>query len=102
LRSAARRIFAPIWSGRRHPIYRLIEIADEEQLLRLHPEIKQCVELYSVLSRSGYHNQHQGLDAVLEEVNKALKALIPPTPSQRHWQIAARNCTKFIKVSLIF
>ncbi len=33
LRIAARRIFAPIWSARRHPIYRLIEITDEEQML---------------------------------------------------------------------
>lgn len=95
-------MFAPIWSGRRHPIYRIIEVTNEDQSLRLRPKIRQCIESYSVLSRSGYLNQHQGLDAVLEEVNKALKALIPPTPSQRHWKIAARNCTKFIKVSLIF
>jgi len=101
LKSAARRIFAPIWSGRRHPIYRLIEAADEKQLLCLRPEIRKCIEFCSVLSRSGYRNQHQGLDAILEEINKALKALIPPTPSQRHWEIAARNCTKFIKVSIL-
>ncbi|RIB30927.1 hypothetical protein C2G38_2026430 [Gigaspora rosea] len=99
LRNAARRIFAPIWSGRRHPIYRYIEVDYEGQLLRLHPEIRKIVELYSVISRSGYCNQHQGLDAILEEINKYLKALIPPVPSQRHWNIAARNCTKFIKFS---
>ncbi|CAG8451077.1 5489_t:CDS:10, partial [Scutellospora calospora] len=81
LRNAARRIFAPIWSGRRHPIYRYIEI----------------VELYSVISWSGYCNQHQGFDAILEEINKYLKALILLVPSQRYWNIAARNCTKFIK-----
>ncbi|RIB08136.1 hypothetical protein C2G38_2212373 [Gigaspora rosea] len=98
LRNAARRIFAPIWSGRRHPIYRYIEVDYEGQLLRLHPEIRKIVELYSVISRSGYCNQHQGLDAILEEINKYLKALIPPVPSQRHWNIAARNCTKFIKL----
>ncbi|CAG8447659.1 9273_t:CDS:2 [Scutellospora calospora] len=45
-----------------------------------------------------YHHQHQDLDAILEEVNKSLKALIPPIPSQKHWKIAARNCTKFIKL----
>ena len=33
LRITARRMFAPIWSARRHPIYRLIEITDEEQIL---------------------------------------------------------------------
>ena len=102
MKSAARRIFAPIWSGRRHPIYRLIEVADEKQLLCLRPEIRKYIQSCSVLSRSGYRNQHQGLDAVLEEINKALKALIPPTPSQRHWEIAARNCVKFIKVSILY
>ena len=52
----------------------------------------------TVISRFGLPNQHQGLDAVLEEVNKALKSLIPPISSQRHWKIAARNCTKFMKL----
>ncbi|RIB04263.1 hypothetical protein C2G38_2284631 [Gigaspora rosea] len=42
-------------------------------------------------------NTARRLDAILEEVNKSLKALIPPVPSQKHWRIAARNCTKFIK-----
>jgi hypothetical protein len=100
LKNAARRAFSPIWSARRHPIYRLIEIADEEQLMRLHPTIRDLVEKNNVVSRSGLINQHQGLDAILEEVNKALKALIPPIPQQRHWEIAARNCKKFLQVYL--
>ena len=33
LKSAARRVFSLIWSARRHPIYQLIEIADELQLM---------------------------------------------------------------------
>ncbi|CAG8654868.1 3207_t:CDS:2, partial [Diversispora eburnea] len=36
-------------------------------------------------------------DAILEEINKALKSLIPPIPSQWHWEIAACNYTKFLK-----
>jgi len=92
-------MFAPIWSARRHPIYRLIEAVDEEQMLRLKPEIRNLIEKKTLVSRSGRSNQHQGLDAILEEVNKALKSLIPPIPSQRHWQIAARNCTKFMMVT---
>jgi len=101
LKAAARRIFAPIWSARRHPIYRLIELTDEEQLLRLHPKICQLIEKNSVISRSGWSNQHQGLDAIIEEVNKALKTLIPPVPTQKHWEIAARNGIDFIKVSML-
>ena len=69
--------------------------------MRLHPEVRQLIEQNSVVSRSGWSNQHQGLDAILEEINKALKALVPPVPTQKHWEIAARNCTKFMKVSII-
>jgi len=98
LRLAARRMFAPVWSARRHPIYRLIEIADEEQRLRLKPEIHKLIQERVVTSRSKLSNQHQGHDAILEEINKELKSLIPSIPSQRHWQIAARNCTKFVKL----
>ena len=100
LKSAARRMFAPIWSARRHPIYQAIEVADEEQLMRLRPEIRQIIECNSVVARSGRSNQHQGLDAILEEVNKTLKTLIPPIPAQKHWEMAARNCTKFMKVRI--
>lgn len=92
-------MFAPIWSARRHPIYQSIEVSDEEQQLRLCPEVRQIIEQNSVVSRSGWMSQHQGLDAILEEVNKALKALVPPVPTQKHWKIAARNCIKFLMVT---
>ena len=98
LKSAARRAFSPIWSARRHPIYQLIEISDEVQLKKLNPTIRDIIEQNSVVSRSGLYNQHQGMDAVLEEVNKALKNLIPPVPQEHHWIIAARNCKKFFQV----
>ncbi|RHZ76742.1 hypothetical protein Glove_194g89 [Diversispora epigaea] len=102
LRLAARRTFSPIWSARRHPIYRLIEVADEEQMLRLKPKINYLIQERIVTSRSELLNQHQGHDAILEEINKALKSLIPPTSSQRHWEIAAHNCTKFLKLCTNF
>jgi hypothetical protein len=98
LKSAARRAFSPIWSARRHPIYRLIEISDEVQLMKLHPIIRDTIEQNCVVSRSGLYNQHQGMDAILEEINKTLKSLIPPVPQLKHWKIAARNCKKFIQV----
>ncbi|CAG8801044.1 13228_t:CDS:2, partial [Gigaspora margarita] len=39
LRNAARHQFVSIWSARRHPIYKLIEISYEETLLNLKPQI---------------------------------------------------------------
>jgi hypothetical protein len=63
----------------------------------LRPEIKKFIEENSVISHSGWSNQHQGPDAILEEINKSLKALIPPVPTR---EIAARNCTKFMSVSI--
>ena len=95
MRLAARRTFAPIWSARRHPIYRLIETAYEEQRLRLRPKIDRLIEERIVTSRSELSDQHQDHDAILEEINKTLKLLVPSIPSQRHWEIAARNYTKF-------
>jgi hypothetical protein len=65
---------------------------------KLKPQIRNIIEKYHVISRSGYKNQQQGLDAVLEEINKTLKSLVPPIPSQHHWEIAARNCMNFMKV----
>jgi len=100
LKAAARRTFAPIWSARRHHIYQTIEVADEEQLLCLHPRVHQIIEENSAVSHSGWFNQHQGLDAILEEVNKTLKALVPSAPAQKHWEIAARNCIKFMVVRI--
>ncbi|CAG8731841.1 15483_t:CDS:1 [Cetraspora pellucida] len=98
LKFAARRMFAPIWSARQHPIYRLIKIADEEQMLRLRPEIRNLIQERVVTSRSKLLNQHQGHDAILEEINKSLKSLIPPIPSQWYWEIVAYNCTNFSKL----
>ena len=99
LKRTAKRVFSPIWSVRRHPIYRLIEVADEVQLIQLDPTIQDIIEKNCVVSRSGFFNQHQGLDAILEEINKTLKTLIPPVPQMRHWKIAARNCKKFFQVN---
>jgi len=98
LKRAAKRIFSPVWSACRHPIYRLIEVADEVQLMQLDPIIQDIIKKNCVVSRSGLFNQHQGLDAILEEVNKTLKTLIPPIPQIRHWKIAAQNCKKFLQV----
>ncbi|KAF0545006.1 hypothetical protein F8M41_002470 [Gigaspora margarita] len=84
-------------SARRYPIYRLIEVSYEESLLYLKPHVRDIIKNVLVVSHSGLHNQHQGLDAVIEEINKALKSLIPPVPSQHHWEIAAKNFTNFTK-----
>ena len=42
------------------------------------------------------------MDAILEEINKALKSLIPPIPQLKYWKIAAHNCKKFFQVIFIF
>src|SRR6185295_3187550 len=71
-------------------------------MLRLKPEINHLIQERIVTSRSELLNQHQGHDAILEEINKALKLLIPPIPSQQHCEIVARNCTKFLKLCTNF
>jgi len=68
--------------------------------MKIHPEIREIIEKNCVVSRSGIYEQHQGLDAIMEEINKTLKSLIPPVPQHHHWKIAARNCKKFFEVNL--
>ena len=62
--------------------------------MKLHPSIHNIIEQNCMVSRSGLYNQHQGMDAIIE-VNKILKALIPPIPQQHHWIIAAHNSKSF-------
>ncbi len=71
-------IFASIWSTQRHPIYRLIEIFDKEQMLRLKPKIYSLIQEKIVTLWSKLLDQHQGHDAIFEEINKILKSLILP------------------------
>jgi hypothetical protein len=73
LKNAARRQYAKFWSAKRHPIYKLIKVSHKEQMLRLKPQVQELIENASVISRSGLWNQHQGLDAIFEEVYKELK-----------------------------
>ena len=70
--------------------------------MKLNPSVREIIEKNSIISQSGLFNQHQGLDAILEEINKALKSLIPPVPQIHHWQIAIRNCKKFLQVIIYF
>ncbi|RIB21667.1 hypothetical protein C2G38_2175981 [Gigaspora rosea] len=76
LRRAARRTFSSIWPARRHPIYQLIEVANEVQLMQLHSEIHEIVEKNCVVSRSGIYEQHQWLDAIIEELRNNLFQVI--------------------------
>ena len=73
LKRAAKRIFSPVWSAQCYPIYCMIDIANEVQLMQLDSTIQDIIKKNSVVSRSGLFNQHQGLDAILEEINKTLK-----------------------------
>ncbi len=53
-------------------------------MLRLKPEIYSLIQEKIVTLRSKLLDQHQDHDAILEEINKTIKSLIPPIPSQRH------------------
>jgi len=56
-----------------------------------------------VTSRSKLSDQHQGHDAILEEINKTLKSLVPLTVATA-LRVRIRNCTykgiDFIKAKL--
>ncbi|KAF0462463.1 hypothetical protein F8M41_000294 [Gigaspora margarita] len=84
LKRAVKRVFLPVWSERCHSIYCLIDASDEIQLIKLNSAICNIIDKYSVVSRSELINQYQGLNTILEEINKTLKLLIPPIPQECH------------------
>ncbi|CAG8656241.1 3944_t:CDS:2, partial [Scutellospora calospora] len=67
-------------------------VANEVQLMQLCPEIRDVMKRNCIVSQSGIYEQYQGLDVIIEEINKTLKALIPPILQDCHWKIVAHNC----------
>jgi len=46
-------------------------------MMQLWSKVLEMIEKYCVISKSDIYKQHQGFDAIIEEVNKTLKTLIP-------------------------
>lgn len=88
LKSAARAAYAPVWWARNHPIMRRVIIEDERTRVTASPEARAQLDRNTAARR---HETYQGLDALLEEVNKLLKEWAGRVPDPARWTWASRS-----------
>ena len=78
--------YAKLWSGRKHPLYRELELSFNVSLSRMPPEIRNHVEQTWSINTSGVLNTNEGPDFKLEAINKALQHWLPANPGGQDWQ----------------
>ena len=88
---AGRAKFAKVWSGRIHPLYRELEIADTVKLMRIPRDLQGLVSQSDSLNVSGKLGTGEGVDFRLEEVNRQIQQWLPSVPSTKDWKIACCN-----------
>ena len=100
---AGRAKFAKVWSGRVHPLYRELEMADTLNLLRMPVTVKKLVEKTMSLNTSGRPYTGEGGDFRLEEVNKVIQQWLPKVPSGKDWEMICSNHDDLVKFrSIVF
>ena len=82
----ARSIFRPVWYGRHHTKYLLVDFFDASSRKIMSPEILNLIENHESISASGRNDAHQGLDFILEEFNKNVKKHISGIPNSEKWE----------------
>ena len=88
LMDAGRNKFAKVWYGRRHPMYRELEMSDTFQNIRLPEELKEFIADSLSLNTKGRPYTGQGPDFRCEEENKDIQQILPQKPSGNDWNIA--------------
>ena len=88
---AGRAKFAKVWSGRVHPLYRELEMADSLASIRMPESIKSLIESSMSLNTSGRPYTGEGADFRLEEVNRVIQQWLPKAPTGKDWQLICSN-----------
>ena len=78
---AGRAKYAKVWSGRHHPHYRELEMADTIQMTRMPLEVEEFVQETSSINLTGKPNTGEGADFRLEEVNPQIQQWLPNIPN---------------------
>ena len=87
----ARSIFRPVWFGRHHTKYLLVDFFDSCCREIMPPEITNLIENNESVSANGRRDAHQGLDFILEEFNKNIKKHITGIANSEKWEKVIRN-----------
>ena len=81
-----RELFRPIWHGRRHTKYLVIDLLEQICRQMMPSEIKSIVTEHESFSRSGRVDAHQGLDFIMEEFSKETKQWISGLSNSDKWE----------------
>ena len=94
---AARGKFAKHWSGRVHPLYRELEMADLLTYIRMPTDVQDVIKASMSLNLTGRKHTGEGVDFRLEEVNKQIKHWLPSVPSPNDWHTTCTNYDRLIQ-----
>lgn len=84
--------FSPIWFCRNHPKYQSIHVCDSHDRFCYSDDVRRMVASYESFSFTGNPRSGEGLDFVLENVNKKVKAILANgVPNADDWMLAFRN-----------
>jgi hypothetical protein len=86
LRVAASKSLLPLKAALGKDLYLVLELHDLADRATMPQPLVQQLEVFSVVSQSGRPDQHQGADAVMEEMNRQIK---PLHDSAAAWDSAA-------------
>ncbi|XP_078619351.1 uncharacterized protein LOC144886560 [Branchiostoma floridae x Branchiostoma japonicum] len=90
-------VFSPLFSGRNHPKYQLIDMFDGMDRAMYPPDLKSFMEKTESVT-GGNRSLGEGMDAKLEEKNKASKAWHKGAPVASDWVRVFRNLDKLEKL----
>ena len=88
---SARAKVAKLWTGRHHPNYREIEMADSISLARMPADLRNEVLKCWSINTSSIAGTSQGPDFKLEEINRQTQAWLPKVPSGHDWNVVCNN-----------
>ncbi|XP_071792455.1 uncharacterized protein [Asterias amurensis] len=89
---AGKEKFSPIWYARNHPKYQFIHICDTHDRFCYSDDVRELVSTNESFSFTGNTRSGEGLDFVLENVNKKVKSiLVNGVPTADDWMLAFRN-----------
>jgi len=87
LKRAARRAFLPVWFVRNHYNMARVVLEDERTFFNAPEAIKRLLQRYTAIRR---HEAYQGLDAILEELNRLTKGWAAGAPDAERWKWVCR------------
>jgi hypothetical protein len=97
--TAGKEKFSPLWFSRNHPKYQQIHVCDTHDRYCYGDDVKRLVTANESFSVTGNPDSGEGLDFVLENVNKKVKAILANgVPNADDWMLAFRNYHELEKI----